>query len=272
MIEQRTFDAVTAAIRTVAEEEVVARFRRLAEGDVSEKTGPLDLVTIADRRAEERLTKELGALLPGSVVVGEEAVGADPGVLERIRGEAPVWIVDPVDGTSNFVAGKPEFGTLVALARGGEVFASWTYVPRLGLLATARRGQGAYVNGERVRTAVGGDVLRVATSQYAYLDAQERRGMDGLGIDGVLPRPCSCAGLDYLELARGELDAVAFTWEHPWDHAAGLLLVTEAGGASTTAAGEPFRITGGNALPFSVARDAATARRVVGLMAPGNAR
>jgi len=271
MIEQRTFDAVTALIRTVTEEEVVARFQRLAEGDVSHKTGPMDLVTVADRRAEERLTEELGALLPGSVVVGEEAVSADSGVLARIKGEAPVWIVDPVDGTANFVAGKPRFATLVALAQGGELFASWTYAPRLGLLATARRGQGAHVNGERVRTGAGGKVLKVATSQFSFLDEHRRSRLGGPGAEKVQALQSGCAGLDYLELARGGLDAVAFAWEAPWDHAAGLLLVTEAGGASLTTAGKPFSIAGGNALPFSAARDAATAWRVLELMDPGRA-
>ncbi len=63
-------------------------------------------------------------------------------------------------------------------------------------------------------------------------------------------------------MARGALSGVAFSWEYAWDHAAGLLLVAEAGGTDTTVAGEPFRVTGGNALPFTAARDAATAERI----------
>lgn len=269
MIDDALFKAVEDAVRAVAEAEVVPRWRQLTAADISHKTGPGDLVTVADREAEARLTAQLPALLPGSVVVGEEAVHADPSVLRRIGGGDPVWIVDPVDGTANFVAGRPEFATLVALAQDGEVHASWTYVPCLGLMATARRGMGALLNGDPIRTAQGveGTALRVATSQFSFLAEQERRQFEVLGTDGVTARQCTCAGLDYLEVARGALDAVAFTWESPWDHAAGVLLVGEAGGAGITAAGEPFRIAGGNAFPFSVARDAATARRVVGLMA-----
>ncbi|MFI8180102.1 inositol monophosphatase family protein [Actinacidiphila glaucinigra] len=269
MIDDALFKAVEDTVRAAAEAEVVPRWRQLSAADISHKTGPGDLVTVADREAELRLAQELPALLPGSVVVGEEAVHADPGILRRIGGDDPVWIVDPVDGTANFVAGRPEFATLVALARGGEVHASWTYVPRLALMATARRGGGARLNGEPIRTAPdsGGAALKVATSQFAFLDEQERRRFEGLGTDGVEARQCTCAGLDYLEVARGAIDAVAFTWESPWDHAAGVLLVAEAGGASVTAGGVPFRIGGGNAFPFSVARDEATARRVVDLMA-----
>lgn len=256
------------AVRAVAAAEILPRWRRLGAGDVRHKTGPGDLVTVADRDAEARLTELLPALLPGSVVVGEEAVHADPGVLGRVGGPEPVWIVDPVDGTANFVAGKEHFATLVALAQDGELLASWTYAPRLDLMATARRGGGAMLGGERISTAHAAqdEVLRVATSQFSYLDEQERRQFEGLGAEGVRARQCTCAGLDYLEVARGALDAVAFTWEAPWDHAAGVLLVAEAGGASMTAAGEPFRVGGGNAFPFSVARDEETARRVVELM------
>ncbi|WP_431945044.1 inositol monophosphatase family protein [Actinacidiphila sp. bgisy167] len=277
MIDDALFKAVEDTVRAAADAEVVPRWRRLGAADISHKSRPGDLVTVADREAELRLAEELPALLPGSVVVGEEAVHADPGILRRIGGDDPVWIVDPVDGTANFVAGRPEFGTLVALASGGEVQASWTYVPCLGLMATARRGRGALLGGEPIRTArgVGEGPLRIATSQFAFLDAHDRSRFERLGGDrddggdGVEARQCTCAGLDYVEVARGVLDAVAFTWESPWDHAAGLLLVTEAGGASVTAAGVPFRIGGGNTFPFSVARDEATARRVVDLMAGG---
>jgi fructose-1,6-bisphosphatase/inositol monophosphatase family enzyme len=266
MVNAELMGRVEDGIRRVVAEEILPRWRRLAAEDVTEKTGPGDLVTVADREAEARLADLLAALLPDSLVVGEEAVHLDPEVTLRMLEGDPVWIVDPVDGTANFVAGKDEFATMVTLIQAGEALASWTYVPRLGLMATARAGGGAYLNGGRIRTAQAreGEILRVATSQFSFLTAQERRQMDGLGVDGVLARECRCAGLDYLEVARGGLDAVAFTWEAPWDHAAGLLLVREAGGADLTASGEPFRILGGNTFPFSVARDEPTARRVIG--------
>src|SRR4029079_12529606 len=104
-------------IRKAAAQEIVPRWRRLAEHEVDQKAGPHDLVTAADRRAELYLTEALAALLPGSVVVGEEAVHANPASYEAIKGEAPVWIVDPVDGTRYFVHGDPGFGTLVTLVQ-----------------------------------------------------------------------------------------------------------------------------------------------------------
>ncbi|WP_405859148.1 inositol monophosphatase [Streptomyces sp. NBC_00090] len=259
---------VEEAVRKAAAAEIMPRFRQLATHEIVEKNGPHDLVTVADRAAEAHLTASLTALLPGSVVVGEEAVHADPSVYEALRGEAPVWIVDPVDGTRQFVHGDPGFCTLVALALRGELLASWTYAPALDEMAIAVRGRGATLNGQPIRSGspAPGAVLRVATSHPDYTTPDQKRALHGLRADGVAPRPCGSAGLEYLSVARGDLDGTAFSWEYAWDHAAGLLLVAEAGGTQTTVAGEPFRVTGGNALPFTAARDAATAERIRGLL------
>ncbi|MFD8975378.1 inositol monophosphatase family protein [Streptomyces sp. NPDC059593] len=255
---------VEEAVRKAAAAEIMPRFRQLAAHEIVEKNGPHDLVTVADRAAEAHLTASLTKLLPGSVVVGEEAVHADPAVYEALRGDAPVWIVDPVDGTRQFVHGDPAFCTLVALAVRGEILASWTFAPALDEMAIAVRGRGATLNGQPIRSGspAPGEVLEIATSHPDYTTPDQKRALDGLRVEGVAPRPCGSAGLEYLSVARGDVAGTAFSWEYAWDHAAGLLLVTEAGGAQTTIAGEPFRITGGNALPFTAARDAATAERI----------
>ncbi|WP_328320789.1 inositol monophosphatase family protein [Streptomyces sp. NBC_00388] len=267
----RDLTEVDAAVREAAAAEILPRFRQLAAHEIAEKSGPHDLVTVADRGAEEHLTAALTALLPGSVVVGEEAVSADPASYAAIRGDAPVWIVDPVDGTRQFVRGEPGFCTLVALAHHGELLASWTYAAALGDMAIAVRGGGARLNGELLHAGspAPGAELRVATSHPDFTTPEQKRSLLALRTEGITTRPCGSAGLEYLAVARGTLDAVAFNWELAWDHAAGLLLVEEAGGAHLTLTGEPFRVTGGNALPFTAARDAATARRVHQLLAAG---
>ncbi|MFI6488609.1 inositol monophosphatase family protein [Streptomyces sp. NPDC050564] len=266
----RTSD-VEEAVREAAAAEIMPRFRQLAAHEIDQKSGPHDLVTDADRKAEQYLTEALTKLLPGSVVVGEEAVHANPATYDAVRGTAPVWIVDPVDGTRQFVHGDSGFCTLVALALDGVVLASWTYAPARGEFATAIRGRGAVLDGVPLRSGSPepGRDLDIATSHPDYTTDEQKRALLGLYVEGVVPRPCGSAGLEYLAIARGELDATAFSWEAAWDHAAGLLLVEEAGGAHLTLTGEPFRVTGGNTLPFTAARDEATARRVAALLAAG---
>ncbi|MFJ4832982.1 inositol monophosphatase family protein [Streptomyces sp. NPDC088747] len=269
-LDHRTTD-VEEAVRQAAAGEIMPRFRQLAAHEIDQKTGPHDLVTDADRKAEQYLTGVLTALLPGSVVVGEEAVHADPATYGAIRGTEPVWIVDPVDGTRQFVHGDPGFCTLVALALDGVVRASWTFAPARDEFATAIRGRGAVLDGVPLRSGspVPGRDLDVATSHPDFTTDAQKRALAALWTDGVVTRPCGSAGLEYLAVARGELDATAFSWEAAWDHAAGLLLVEEAGGAHLTLTGEPFRIAGGNTMPFTAARDEATARRVVSLLRGG---
>ena len=182
MIDARDAHEVERIIHAVAEREVVPRFGRLAATDISEKA-PGDLVTVADRAAEEALTAALRAVVPGSVVVGEEAVAEDRGVLAALDGDAPVWIIDPIDGTHNFVTDNPRFATLVALAHRGELMASWTYAPVLDLMATARRGAGAHLNGERLRLAPAPATLRhlgVCTPQHKWWTGRNRARFNGL--------------------------------------------------------------------------------------------
>lgn len=269
MIDNTLVAAVEEAVRKAAADEIMPRYQQLAAHEVVEKNGPYDLVTVADRGAEEHLTAALTLLLPGSVVVGEEAVHADPAVYDAIRGEAPVWIVDPVDGTREFVRGEPGFCTLVALVRDGQVQASWTYAPALGEMAVAVRGRGATLNGAPLRSGPPepGAPLRVAISHPDYTTGEQKRALLRLDVPGVEARPCGSAGLEYLAVARGALDGIAFSWELAWDHAAGLLLVEEAGGTDRTRTGERYRIVGGNALPFTAGRDEEVAERLRGLLA-----
>jgi fructose-1,6-bisphosphatase/inositol monophosphatase family enzyme len=268
MIDGEAVSEVGGLIRAVARSQILPRFGRLAAGDVAEKA-PGDLVTVADRAAEEALSARLTALLPGSRVVGEEAVAADPSLLRALDGPEPVWIVDPIDGTENFVHGSPRFSTLVALASGGRLLASWTYIPVFGTMATATAGGGAFVDGRRVRVraprpgpgpGLGTQPelrhLDVVVSQPRWWTPQERARVNALAGHQVALSYLDTSGIEYVELASGRRSAMVLTWELPWDHAAGLLLHAEAGGAAATADGSPFRLSGGNRLPFVAAPDA----------------
>ncbi len=140
---------VAALIAEVAATEIQPRFRKLAAHEQREK-GPGDIVTIADERAEAALTPRLMELLPGSIVIGEEAAAKDPKLVERLLHDQVAWIVDPVDGTANFAEGKPDFVSMVALVRGDELIGSWIHLPMTGHTAIAERGAGATYDGARI--------------------------------------------------------------------------------------------------------------------------
>src|SRR3546814_3877675 len=138
-------ERVTRIIEEVAAEEMLPRFRTLEGDQIREKSGPGDLVTIVDEVCEKRLSAALTDLLPGSLVVGEEAHAADPSIMDRLDGEAPVWIIDPLDGTWNFAHGRDRFASIVALAIGGETMAGWIHDPMAGVTGCAVSGEGAYI-------------------------------------------------------------------------------------------------------------------------------
>lgn len=224
------------AVRAVAMAEILPRFRNLGAADIRHKRSPKDLVTVADEAAERALTEALRALLPGSVVVGEEAADADPGVLARLAGAAPVWLIDPVDGTNNFVAGNPCFAVLVALCEAGETIGAWIYRPDSGIAVRASAGGGAWLlePGQdpcRLQLAP----PRAIAAMCGSLTRPAARRLEARAAAAPELRPARClrlgsTGCEYLELARGRIDFAQYARLKPWDHAAGVLIHAEAGG------------------------------------------
>src|SRR5262249_41196466 len=142
-------ERVSALITEVAAEEIMPRYAKLAAADVREKA-PGDIVTIADEATEHRLSPQLIEMLPGSCVLGEEGVARSPELLERLGGDAPIWVIDPVDGTTNFAQGEGDFGVMVALVRHDSVLAGWIHDPRRREMLTAERGSGAWLGSTRL--------------------------------------------------------------------------------------------------------------------------
>jgi fructose-1,6-bisphosphatase/inositol monophosphatase family enzyme len=228
---------IGALIRTVAREELGPRFRRLDAAQVFAKatvTDPDDIVTEADLAVERRLGDELRARLPGSVVVGEEAASTTPALLAALTGEAPVWIVDPLDGTRNFAAGKEAFGSMVALARGGATRMAWIYLFAEDALFVAEAGAGAFENGRRLEAAPPDAAARSTGTVYTrHMPPPLRAATEARAREGfTLARPVGCAAVEYARLMRGEKEFVVYFRLLPWDHAPGGLLLTEAGGAA----------------------------------------
>lgn len=191
--------------------------------------GPSDYVSEADRKAENIIKTELMKARPTYGFVGEEG-GADKGKDGTHR-----WIVDPLDGTTNFLHGLPFFAVSIALERGGELVAGVVYNPAMDELFTAEKGGGAYMNDRRLRVAarkklsdcvIATGVPHLGRGHHGNYLVQLANVMGE--VAGI--RRFGAAALDLAYVAAGQVDGY---WEEglcPWDIAAGLVLVKEAGG------------------------------------------
>lgn len=223
-------DAVADLIRQVAAAEILPRFRNLKEGDTRQKS-PGDFVTIADESAELALTPGLLKLLPGSVVVGEEATAKNPDVMKALAGSAPVWVVDPIDGTGNFASGKEGFVSMLALIQADDVLASWIYHPISGQMTIAEKGGGVTIDGKAIAR------FPAPVAEPKGVLAYGSRGVPGIAAlvdrrrDRVTQiKSARAAGIDYVRMAQGELDFTFFSGIMPWDHAPGAMIIRELGG------------------------------------------
>ena len=226
-------ESVATYIRETARAAILPRFRALRQSDVREKK-PGDPVTIADTEAEQELTRRLKNLIPGAHVLGEESVAEDPSRLAWLSGEAPVWIIDPIDGTSNFVRGNVGFAVIVALARQGSVEGGWIYNPLGDVMISALKGQGAWSAGRRLQVKRDVPPEKLTGAAYGRTQSGVRAGRalnDSGRIRGVHNQGCS--GLEYMAIAQGMAQFSLHSRSLPWDHAAGMLIMHEAGGVGS---------------------------------------
>ena len=205
--------------------------------------GPANYVTKADQRAERTLQEELTKARPGYGLLMEEA-----GAISGRDGEHR-WIVDPVDGTTNFIHGIPHFAISIALERSGTVIAGVIYNPISNDLFTAERGRGAYLNDHRLRVAgrrdlrdcvIGCGMPHLGRGDHVQFGKELARLQPK--VAGL--RRFGAAALDLAWVAAGRMDGY---WERglaAWDIAAGLLLVREAGGRAEDIGGGDPLVTG----------------------------
>jgi len=252
--------AVTGLLREVAQREIKPRFGTLASHEIAQKSAVNDLVTTADLETEKALSSALGKLFSGSTIIGEEAVAADPSLLDRIGDAELAFIIDPVDGTWNFAHGVPMFATMVAAVRKGETVAAWIHYPMSDDTLAATRGGGAWridVAGRAVRCRVSGRTQLEEMSGFMALPLFEpahRRSLAAsqVGLAGVTSYFCSA--YEYRMLVTGAKEFGLNGRLMPWDHAAGQLLHAEAGGHSALCDGRAYRPTISKG-PFLLAPD-----------------
>ena len=232
---------VLAVMQDAARRAILPRYQSLAAHEIDAKAAD-DVVTIADKEAELILADGLARLLPEAAIVGEEAAHADPALLDRL-GDALCWIIDPVDGTNNYAAGKPPFGLMVALSQSGETVAGWILDPLSGRLCHAHRGAGAFVGDERIVARSTGAAPPIAAISLVFMDQSKREAMKAHNAPHYslvdIPR---CAAEQYPRLVLGTNDVSIFERTLAWDHAAGVLFVNEAGGKAARPDGRPYRV------------------------------
>jgi myo-inositol-1(or 4)-monophosphatase len=202
--------------------------------------GAIDLVTEADLAAEEKIIDLLQAELPGTAILAEESSS-----FYQQAPVAPTWVIDPLDGTTNFAHGFPWFGTSIAFMRERRSEAGIIYCPMLDELFCTCRGAGAWLNGERVQVSPADALSHSLLATGFPYDIRQHPEMVLPALQAVLVRVqgvrrAGAAALDLAYVACGRLDGF---WEiklKPWDSAAGLLLVEEAGGRVTDFRDRPY--------------------------------
>jgi myo-inositol-1(or 4)-monophosphatase len=201
---------------------------RRPPGDIEfdTKSSPTDVVTVMDTASERLISAALHAARPRDGILSEEGTDADSATGVR-------WVVDPIDGTVNYLYGIPQWAVSIAAEFEGEVVAGVVHNPVSGETFSARRGQGAYLAGRRLAVTTVADLSRalVATG-FSY--ASEQRARQAKALETVLPavrdiRRAGSAALDLCWLAAGRLDGFYERELKPWDRAAGGLVAGEAG-------------------------------------------
>lgn len=220
-------------LQDVAKQVINPRFRSLDSDEIAEKN-PGDLVTVADREAEELITAALRAAYPDAVVLGEEAYAGDERLMNRFDAAEHAFTVDPVDGTKNFVKGSKDHAVMASEVRGGEVVRAWIWQPQHETAYVAERGAGAYRDGERLVRPPLGEELRGVTSKRRWIGRAP-------GALRALELTWVCCGVDYPKIVEGEADYGLYSGTKPWDHAPGSLLLSEAGGFLGTFDGNAYQ-------------------------------
>ncbi|MDT8858940.1 inositol monophosphatase [Alkalihalobacillus sp. MEB130] len=219
---------------------------------VEEKSSVFDLVTEVDRESELLIRKRINEYNPAHKIIGEEGVDQED-ISILLESDDYIWVIDPIDGTTNFVHGLPGYSVSIALVHKKEVILGVVYDPSLDEMFSAEKGKGAFLNGESIH------ISNIHLLEHSVLSTGFPSDIEGAranvikGIDEIAPvcsnlRSFGSAALHLAYVATGRLEGF---WEYnlnAWDIAAGYLLVKEAGGKVSDLSGSPYHLTTRNIL------------------------
>lgn len=234
-------DQISALIKDVADQEITPRFRNLKEDEVIFKE-PGEFVTAADLAAEFAISEGIKALYPDAIITGEEDISKNPMRLVELLSSDCGFLIDPVDGTNNYIKGNERFAVMVVALRYGEVAASWIYLPVSDQLAVAEKGAGAYLNGTRTYVCAAPDELNdmIGAAHINRMPTEQKQKIRENLKKIKRNSPAFCAGYDYVALTAGKAHFSAYYRTLLWDHLPGTLLYSEAGGYARTLDGEQY--------------------------------
>ncbi len=225
---------VADIIKTVAHNEIIPKYRNLKKEEIECKTSNTDLVTIVDGNSERELSSMLKKYIPAAAVLGEEGVFANPTDANLVDNDGYVWIIDPLDGTKNFIENSEYFGIIVALLKNHETIAGWIYTPILGNMTMAEKGGGVYADNKKITINQNRDIITDFDMVYDFDHVNLPDFVRSLNF-------LWCSAVEYQWLLTGKADAGFFCgYLKPWDHTAGLFLHREAGGYNAFWSGEPY--------------------------------
>lgn len=249
-------DALISETRRVAKEEILPWYRKLDDSEIDTKAHAQDLVTKADKASERELSRTARSILPGAVIVGEEAVSDGSVKLDILKGADQALIIDPIDGTWNYANGINTFGVILAVVEKGETVFGLLYDPLGDDWVMAEAGGGALFDSPaEAPRAVKARAPRQINEMTGYwppaiFNSEQRARM--YDFAKVIDRHSSlrCACHEHRLFAQGGADFLLTANLNPWDHAAGALIAREAGGYVRMLDGEAYAptLTDGNLL------------------------
>lgn len=249
LVPLRYRQAIIEAVREAGRVDIVPRFRHLANDQIAEKTGPLDLVTIADREAEARIGSAVGLAWPEALIVGEEAVSSNSELLDRLETAEWAVIIDPVDGTWNFAKGLAVFGTIIAVVYRGVTVWGMLYDPlfddwieggpdQVAQFYTAQQSQNLKRAENRAPNA---NELTGYVPLFLF-GQKERKALSAamLGFARVANMRCSCQ--EYRMVLQGHADFVLACKLNPWDHLGASAILRGQGGVARLLDGREYDV------------------------------
>ncbi|MGH1350420.1 MAG: inositol monophosphatase family protein [Methyloligellaceae bacterium] len=243
MLDENQKRAVEELIREVGDQCIFSYFRNLSKEDISFKESENDPVSIADREAEKLLRDGLTRILPDSRFVGEESYAEDAGILKLLdQQDQPVWVVDPIDGTANFVAGREGFGIIICLVMGGETLSSWLYEVCSKAMTVLHKGQEIVTNAGEISAAASARPYKgqIGLRLFQFSEVQ---AMTGQVSDLLIQQAADPSIINYQRMLTGALDFVVYKVTYPWDHLAGVALVIKNGGIASRWSGQDFLVS-----------------------------